>query len=61
MNADEFIEHWTGALADPDRIWPEDVLSEGEWEAGWLDRQILAGRRADADRAITPKSLGGDA
>jgi hypothetical protein len=42
-------------------IWPEDVLTEAEWEAGWLDRQIIAGRCSEADRATTPSWLGGNA
>lgn len=40
-------------------IWPEDVLTEAEWEAGWLDRQIIAGRLTEADRASTEAWLGG--
>lgn len=61
MNRDEFVEYWERALDDPDRIWPEDVLTEAEWATGWLDRQIIMGRRTEADRATTPGSLGGAA
>lgn len=60
MNAEEFIEHWQRELDDPDRVWPEDVLTDAEWEAGWFDRQLIMGKRTEADRATTPKWLGGD-
>ncbi len=48
-------------LRDMVPIWPEDLLTEAEWEAGWFDRQIIAGRRTEADRATTPRWMGGDA
>lgn len=59
MNADDFVDYWSLALEDSDRVWPEDVLSDAEWEAGWLDRRIIAGRATEADRAATPRELGG--
>lgn len=61
MNGEEFCEYWERALDDPDRIWPEDVLTEDEWQRGWLDRQIILGNRTEADRATTDASLGGTA
>jgi hypothetical protein len=61
VNSEEFIEYWQRALDNPDRIWPEDVLTEAEWKAGWFDRQIIMGKLTEADRATTPRWLGGDA
>lgn len=61
MNAEEFCEYWELALDDPDRIWPEDVLTAEEWERGWFDRQVIAGRLTEVDRATTHTSLGGTA
>lgn len=61
MNSSEFCEYWERALDDPDRIWPEDVLTEAEWELGWFDRQVIAGRKTEADRASVERWLGGTA
>lgn len=46
-------------LDDPDKLWPEDVISEEEWERGWFDRQVLTGRRTEAQRQLYPPAFGG--
>lgn len=56
----EFAETWQRRLNDPDYLWPEDVITEEEWERGWFDRQLIAGRRRPKDRANTPIEFGGD-
>lgn len=62
MNIEDFFDdQGMREVRDLVPIWPEDVLSEAEWESGWLDRQIIAGRRTEADRPTTPQWLGGDA
>lgn len=35
-------------------LWPEDVLTEAEWESGWFDRQVIAGKRQEWERALFP-------
>jgi hypothetical protein len=60
MNDDDAYEQAIRDVSELVPIWPEDVLTEAEWEAGWLDRQIIAGRRTEADRATTPRWLGGE-
>lgn len=57
---DEFRSHMLRALNDPDRIWPEDVLSEEEWHRGWFDRQVIQGRLRPEDRAFVDREFGGD-
>jgi hypothetical protein len=42
-------------------LWPEDVLSEGEWEAGWFDRQVAQGRLEPGSRGDYPRCFGGTA
>ena len=59
MTADEFIDYWERALDDPERIWPEDILTEAEWNQGWFDRQVIAGRMRPEDRATVPVEFGG--
>jgi hypothetical protein len=41
-------------------MWPDDILTEEEWERGWFDRQVLAGRLQPWERAIVSRWLGGD-
>lgn len=60
MTGAEFRDYWLRALDDPDRIWPEDVLTEDEWERGWFDRQVIAGRRRPEDRVNVAREFGGD-
>jgi hypothetical protein len=59
MNAEQFAEYWLAALDDPDRIWPEDVLTDDEWNRGWFDREVIAGRRTEEERINWPPGLGG--
>lgn len=59
MNSEEFIEYWQAALDDPDRIWPEDVLTDEEWKLGWFDRQVIMGKLREEDRCDYPAHLGG--
>lgn len=58
---DEWRGYWLRALDDPDRIWPEDVLTEDEWNRGWFDRQVILGRLRPEDRATVDQALGGEA
>lgn len=60
MTREEFRDYWLRALADPDRIWPEDVLTEEEWNRGWFDRQVIAGRRRPDDRVNVDRAFGGE-
>lgn len=40
-------------------LWPEDVLSDTEWNRGWFARKVLAGE-LDPDAAATiPEAVGG--
>jgi hypothetical protein len=59
MSAEEFVEHWHGALEDPDHFWPEDHITEAEWSKGWFDREVIAGRRNEEERINWPPGLGG--
>jgi hypothetical protein len=45
---------------EPAEMWPDDILTEEEWERGWFDRQVLAGRLQPWERAIVSRWLGGD-
>lgn len=36
---------------EPPELWPEDVLTEAEWDAAWFDRQLANGQ--------TPRRTGG--
>lgn len=29
---------------EPLELWPEDVLTEAEWDSAWFDRQLANGR-----------------
>lgn len=40
-------------------LWPEDVLTEAEWEAGWFDRQVTLGRLRSEDSADYLRCFGG--
>lgn len=60
MTRGEWRDYWTRALNDPDRIWPEDVLTEAEWNRGWFDRQVIQGRMRPEDRAGVDQEFGGD-
>lgn len=42
-------------------LWPEDVLSEEEWDRGWFDRKLIAGEVQEWERAVVPRWFGGDA
>ncbi len=61
LTREEWRDHIQRALDDPDRIWPEDVLSEAEWNRGWFDRQLILGRLRPEDRANVDRDLGGEA
>lgn len=60
MTRDEWLDYTLRALDDPDRIWPEDVLTEDEWNRGWFDRQVIQGRLRPEDRASVEREFGGD-
>lgn len=42
-----------------DDLWPEDMLTAAEWAAAWFDRQVIAGRRQEWERALVPRCFGG--
>jgi hypothetical protein len=48
-------------IMNEDDLWPEDVLTEAEWESGWFDRKLIAGEIQEWERAIVPREFGGDA
>lgn len=60
MTREQWRDYTLRALDDPDRIWPEDVLTEDEWHRGWFDRQVIQGRLRPEDRASVEREFGGD-
>jgi hypothetical protein len=44
---------------EPAELWPDDVLTDEEWERGWFDRQVLQGAKQPWERSITPRCFGG--
>lgn len=59
VTREEFADYWQRALDDPDRIWPEDVLTDEEWNRGWFDRQVIAGKLRPEDAATVTVEFGG--
>jgi hypothetical protein len=59
MTPSDFSAYWERALDDPDRIWPEDVLTDDEWNQGWFDRQVIAGLKTEAERVTVAPWFGG--
>lgn len=60
MTGEQWRDYIMQAVDDPDRIWPEDVLSEEEWHLGWFDRQVILGRMRPEDRGTVEREFGGD-
>lgn len=56
-------ESWCSAVEaladDPDAVWPEDVLTEAEWNRGWFDRQVIQGRMKPEERPTVECCVGG--